>query len=203
MSQTEISADTVKLLREKTGAGMMDCKKALAETGGNIDKAIDFLRKKGAATAEKRADRATNQGVVESYIHAGGRIGALVELNCETDFVAKTDDFKALARDIAMQIAAMSPLYVTREAVPEDVIKRELEIYRTMALNEKKPEAIVDKIAQGRLEKFFQETCLIEQTFIKDSGKTIKDLILEITAKTGEKISVRRYQRFHLGEAGA
>jgi elongation factor Ts len=197
----EITSELVKTLRDKTGAGMMDCKKALNEAGGNLEKAIDVLRKKGAATAEKRADRATNQGVVDAYIHAGGRIGAMVELNCETDFVAKTDDFKALARDISMQIAAMTPRYVSREHVPPDVIERELEIYRTQARNEKKPEAIIEKIIQGKLEKFYQEVCLIEQTFIKDSGKTIKDLILEITSKTGEKISVRRYERFHLGEA--
>lgn len=198
-----ITSETVKLLREKTGAGMMDCKKALTESEGNIEKAIEILRKKGAATAEKRADRATNQGIVEAYIHAGGRIGAMVELNCETDFVAKTDDFKALAREIAMQVTAMSPLFVSREQVSKDIIDRELDIYRTMALNEKKPETIIDKIAQGRLEKFFQETCLLEQTYIKDPGKTIKDLILDLTAKTGEKITIRRYQRFHLGESAS
>jgi elongation factor Ts len=197
----EITSELVKTLRDKTGAGMMDCKKALNEAGGNLEKAIDVLRKKGAATAEKRADRATNQGVVDAYIHAGGRIGAMVELNCETDFVAKTDDFKALARDISMQIAAMTPRFVSREHVPPDVVERELEIYRTQARNEKKPEAIIEKIIQGKLDKFYQEVCLVEQTFIKDSGKTIKDLILEITSKTGEKISVRRYERFHLGEA--
>ena len=199
----EITSEQVKTLRDKTGAGMMDCKKALAETDGNMDKAIDYLRKKGAATAEKRADRATNQGVVEAYIHAGGRIGAMVELNCETDFVAKTDDFKGLAKDIAMQVAAMSPQYVSRDQVPQEVINRELEIYKTQALNEKKPAQIVDKIAQGKLEKFYQDTCLAEQTFIKDSGRTIKDLILDITAKTGEKITIRRYQRFHLGESAS
>ena len=197
---TEISSDRVKLLREKTGAGMMDCKKALAESGGDMDKAIDYLRKKGAATAEKRADRATNQGVVEAYIHAGGRMGAMVELNCETDFVAKTDDFKAVAKEIAMQIAAMNPQYIAREEVSKETIDRELEIYRTQARNEKKPEQIVDKIAAGKLEKFYQEVCLQEQTYIKDSGKTIKDLILDITSKTGEKITIRRFKRFHLGE---
>lgn len=199
----EITSEKVKLLRDKTGAGMMDCKKALSETEGNIDKAIEFLRKKGAATAEKRADRANNQGVIEAYIHAGGRIGAMVELNSETDFVAKTDDFKALAREIAMQIAAMSPLYVSREQVTKETIDRELEIYRTIALNEKKPEAIVEKIALGKLEKFYQDTCLLEQTYIKDSGKTIKDLILDIMAKTGEKVTIRRFQRFHLGESAS
>lgn len=199
----DITSDRVKELREKTGAGMMDCKKALAETGGDLAKAIDFLRKKGAATAEKRSDRATNQGVVEAYIHAGGRIGSMVEVNCETDFVAKTDDFRVLAREMAMQIAAMNPQFIQREHVPADLVEREMEIYRTHSRNEKKPEAIIEKIATGRLEKFYQESCLIEQTFIKDSGKTIKDLILDLTAKTGEKITVRRFKRFHLGESEA
>ena len=198
-----ITSDQVKLLRDRTGAGMMDCKKALAESNGNMEKAIDYLRKKGAATAEKRADRATNQGVVEAYIHAGGRIGAMVELNCETDFVAKTDDFKTLARDLAMQIAAMNPRFLTKEQVPKEVIDREMEIYRTQAKNEKKPDAVVERIAEGKLDKFYQEVCLLEQSFIKDSGKTIKDLVLEMTAKTGEKITVRRQQRFHLGESPA
>lgn len=196
----EITSELVKALRDKTGAGMMDCKKALAETGGNMEKAVDYLRKKGAATAEKRADRATNQGVVEAYIHAGGRIGAMVEVNCETDFVAKTDDFKTLARDIAMQIAAMNPLYIRREDVGSDVVDHEMEIYRTQARNEKKPENVVERIAQGKLEKYYQEVCLLDQTFIKDSGKTVKDLILDLTAKTGEKIGIRRFRRFHLGE---
>jgi len=196
----EITSEQVKVLREKTGAGMMDCKKALAETGGDLEKAIEHLRKKGAATAEKRADRAANQGVVEAYIHAGGRIGSMVEVNCETDFVAKTDDFKTLSRDIAMQIAAMNPLYIAREDVPKDVIEKELDIYRQQGRNEKKPEAMLDRIANGKLEKFYQEYCLLEQTFIKDSGRTIKDLILEITAKTGEKVTIRRFKRFHLGE---
>ncbi|HUL42871.1 MAG TPA: translation elongation factor Ts [Bacteroidota bacterium] len=196
----EITSEQVKTLREKTGAGMMDCKKALAETGGDLEKAIEHLRKKGAATAEKRADRAANQGVVEAYIHAGGRIGSMVEVNCETDFVAKTDDFKTLSRDIAMQIAAMNPLYISRDDVPKDVIEKELDIYRQQGRNEKKPEAMLDRIANGKLDKFYQEYCLLEQTFIKDSGKTIKDLILEITAKTGEKVTIRRFKRFHLGE---
>jgi len=197
----EITSELVKALRDKTGAGMMDCKKALAESGGDMEKAIDYLRKKGAATAEKRADRATNQGVVESYIHAGGRIGAMVEVNCETDFVAKTDDFKGLAREIAMQIAAMNPLYIARENVPQDVIDHELEIYRTQARNEKKPEQVVERIATGKLDKYFQEVCLMEQTFIRDSGKMIKDLILEVTGRTGEKVTIRRFKRFHLGES--
>ncbi|HEY6191272.1 MAG TPA: translation elongation factor Ts [Bacteroidota bacterium] len=193
----------VKELREKTGAGVMDCKQALAASGGNLEKAIDYLRKKGAATAEKRADRITNQGLVEAYIHAGGRIGAMVEVNCETDFVAKTDDFRALARDLAMQIAAMSPRYIAREDVARETIDHELEIYRTQARNEKKPEQMIDRIANGKLEKYYQEVCLLEQTFIRDSGKTVKDLILDLTAKTGEKVTVRRFRRFHLGENGS
>ncbi len=199
----EINSEQVKILRDKTGAGMMDCKKALKETDGNIEKAVEFLRKKGAATAEKRADRATNQGIVEAYIHAGGRIGAMVEVNCETDFVAKTDDFKRLARDIAMQITAMSPLYISREEVPKDVQEHELDIYRTQARNEKKPDQVVEKIALGRLEKYYQDVCLLEQSYIKDAGRTIKDLILDVTAKTGEKVTIRRFTRFHLGESSS
>jgi elongation factor Ts len=195
-----ISSELVKTLRDRTGAGMMDCKNALAESKGDMDKAIDYLRKKGAATAEKRAGRAANQGVIEAYIHAGGRIGAMVELNCETDFVAKTDDFKFLSREITMQIAAMNPLYITREDVTKETIEHEMEIYRQQAHNEKKPEQVVERIAEGKLEKYYQEYCLLEQTYIKDSGKTIKDLILDITAKTGEKITIRRFKRYHLGE---
>lgn len=196
----EISSETVRQLREKTGAGMMDCKRALQETGGNMDAAIEYLRKKGAATAAKRADKETNQGVVEAYIHAGGRIGAMVELNCETDFVAKTPGFKQLAHDIAMQIAAMSPLCVSRDQIEKSVIEKELEIYKSQAQNEGKPSQIAEKISQGRLEKYYQESVLLEQSFIKDSGKTIKDLIDEETAKVGEKISIRRFLRYHLGE---
>jgi elongation factor Ts len=196
-----ISSEVVKKLRDKTGAGMMDCKVALTETNGDMEQAIDYLRKKGAAVAAKRADRETNQGVVEAYIHAGGRIGAMVELNCETDFVAKTPGFKQLAHDIAMQVAAMTPLYVSREQIPQAVIEKELEIYKVQAQNEGKPAQIAEKIAQGRLEKFYQETVLIEQSFIKDSGKTIKDIIDEETAKVGEKITVRRFLRYHLGES--
>jgi elongation factor Ts len=196
-----ISSEIVKKLRDKTGAGMMDCKAALTETNGDEEKAIEYLRKKGAAVAAKRADRETNQGVVEAYIHAGGRIGAMVELNCETDFVAKTPGFKQLAHDIAMQVAAMTPSYVSREQIPQSVIEKELEIYKVQAQNEGKPAQIAEKIAQGRLEKFYQETVLIEQSFIKDSGKTIKDIIDEETAKVGEKITVRRFLRYHLGES--
>ena len=195
-----ITTDMVKQLREKTGAGMMDCKRALEETGGNFDQAIDYLRKKGAATAAKRSDKETNQGVVEAYIHAGGRIGSMVELNCETDFVAKTPEFKQLAHDIAMQIAAMSPHFITREQISRETVDKELEIYKSQAENEGKPATIAEKIAQGRLDKFYQEVVLMEQSFIKDSGKTIKDLIDEQTAKVGEKISIRRFHRYHLGE---
>ena len=195
-----ITTDMVKQLRERTGAGMMDCKHALEETGGDPEQAIEYLRKKGAATAAKRADKETNQGVVEAYIHAGGRIGSMVELNCETDFVAKTPEFKQLAHDIAMQIAAMSPRYISREQVSKETVDKELEIYKSQAENEGKPANIAEKIAQGRLDKFYQEVVLMEQSFIKDSGKTIKDLIDEQTAKVGEKISVRRFLRYHLGE---
>lgn len=197
-----VTTEMIKQLREKTGAGMMDCKRALEESSGDFEKAIENLRKKGAATAAKRADRETNQGVVEAYIHAGGRLGAMVELNCETDFVAKTPDFKSLAHDIAMQIAAMSPRYISREQVEKSTVEKELDIYRTQAQNEGKPATVAEKIAQGRLDKFYQEACLLEQSFIKDSGKTIKDLIDEATAKVGERVSIRRFMRYHLGEDG-
>ncbi|MBI4429681.1 MAG: translation elongation factor Ts [Ignavibacteriales bacterium] len=195
-----ITAEQVKQLREKTGAGMMDCKRALEETNGNLEQAVEYLRKKGAATAAKRADKETNQGVVEAYIHAGGRIGSMVELNCETDFVAKTPDFKQLAHDIAMQIAAMSPEYISRDQIEKSTLDKELEIYKSQAMNEGNPATIAEKVAQGRLEKFYQETVLLEQSFIKDSGKTIKDLLDEATAKVGEKIFIRRFERYHLGE---
>lgn len=196
----EISSEVVKKLRDKTGAGMMDCKRALTETNGDMEAAIEYLRKKGAAVAAKRADKEANQGVVEAYIHAGGRIGTMVELNCETDFVAKTPGFKQLAHDIAMQIAAMSPTYISREQIEKKVIDKELEIYKTAAMNEGKPEQIAEKIALGRLDKFYQEVVLLEQSFIKDSGKTIKDLIDEETAKVGEKLFVRRFVRYQLGD---
>jgi elongation factor Ts len=196
----DISSDVVKKLRDKTGAGMMDCKRALTETNGDMEAAIDYLRKKGAAVAAKRADKETNQGVVEAYIHAGGRIGTMVELNCETDFVAKTPGFRQLAHDIAMQIAAMTPQYISRDQIEKKVLDKELEIYKVAAMNEGKPEQIAEKIAQGRLDKFYQEVVLLEQSFIKDSGKTIKDLIDEETAKVGEKLSVRRFVRYQLGD---
>jgi elongation factor Ts len=181
-----ITAEAVKALREKTGAGMMDCKNALQESNGDLEKAIEYLRKKGASIAQKRSDKAANQGVIESYIHTGGRVGTLIELNCETDFVAKTDDFKRLAKDLAMQIAAMNPRYVSREDVDKSEMEKEIEIYKTQAKNEGKADNIADKIAQGRLEKFYQEVCLLEQSFIKDSSKTVQELLNEVTAKIGE-----------------
>jgi elongation factor Ts len=196
----EITSDLVKKLRDKTGAGMMDCKRALEAANGDMEAAIDHLRKKGAATAAKRADRETNQGVVEAYIHAGGRIGVMIELNCETDFVAKTPGFKQLAHDIAMQAAAMNPQYILRENITQATIDKELEIYREQAKNEGKPVEIADKIAQGRLDKFYQEFVLMEQSFIKDSGKTIKDIIDEEIGRVGEKITIKRYVRYQLGE---
>ena len=196
-----ITSEIVKKLRDQTGAGMMDCKRALEESKGDIQAATEYLRKKGAAVAAKRADREANQGVVEAYIHAGGRIGSMVELNCETDFVAKTPEFRQLAHDIAMQIAAMTPLFVTKEDVDQTTLQKEIEIYKAQAVNEGKPEHIAEKVAHGRLEKYFQEVCLLEQSFIKDSGKTIKDLLADATGKVGEKISIRRFVRFHLGES--
>ena len=196
-----ITSEIVKKLRNQTGAGMMDCKRALEESNGDVEQATEYLRKKGAAVAAKRADREANQGVVEAYIHAGGRIGAMVELNCETDFVAKTDEFRQLAHDIAMQIAAMTPLFVSKEDVDQAILQKEVEIYKAQAVNEGKSEQIAEKIAQGRLEKYYQEVCLLEQSFIKDSGKTIKDLLSDATGKVGEKIGIRRFIRYHLGES--
>lgn len=196
-----ISSEIVKSLRDKTGAGMMDCKRALEASNGDIEQATDYLRKKGAAVAAKRAEREANQGVIEAYIHAGGRIGAMIELNCETDFVAKTPEFRQLAHDIAMQIAAMSPVFVSKEDVDEATLQKEIEIYKAQAVNEGKRPEIAEKIAEGRVEKFYQEVCLLEQSFIKDSGKTIKDLLSDATGKVGEKIGVRRFTRFHLGES--
>jgi len=194
------SASDVKRLREKTGAGMMDCKKALEESGGDIDQAIDVLRKKGIASAQKRLGKEAKEGVIISYIHPGNRLGVLLELNCETDFVAKTEDFLRLAKDVAMQIAASNPLTVSREQIPREKLDKELEIYRTQARNEKKPEPVVEKVAQGRLDKFFQESVLMEQNFIKDTSKTVKDFLLEAAGRLGENIAVRRFVRFQLGE---
>lgn len=196
----DVPAAQVKALREKTGAGFMDCKKALAEANGDVDKAIEVLRKKGIATAQKKAGREAREGVIESYIHPGSRLGVLLEVNCETDFVAKTDQFKTLARDLAMQVAAVNPRVVRREDLPAEVIDKELDIYRTQARNEGKPEPVVERIAQGKLEKFYQDVCLLEQSFIRDPNKSVNDLITEYIAKLGENIVVRRFVRFQLGE---
>ncbi|MBE3593852.1 MAG: translation elongation factor Ts [Candidatus Carbobacillus altaicus] len=195
-----VTASQVKELRERTGAGMMECKKALLDAGGDMEKAIEILRERGMATAQKKAGRIAAEGVIESYIHAGGRIGVLVEVNCETDFVAKTDDFKALAREIAMQIAAYAPKYVSREDVPEEVIAYERDIYRQQALNEGKPEHIAEKMVEGRLKNYFKEVCLLEQPYIKDGDKTVEQLLHDYVAKIGEKIAVRRFVRYELGE---
>ena len=195
-----VTAAMVKELRELTGAGMMDCKKALTETEGNIEKAVDFLREKGLAAAAKKAGRVAAEGVVETYVHGGGRIGVMVEINCETDFVAKTDDFKSLAHDIALQIAAKNPLVVRREEVSEEVLEHEREVLRAQALNEGKPANIVEKMIVGRIEKYYKEICLMEQEFIKDPDKTISQLINEKIAKIGENITVRRFTVYQLGE---
>jgi elongation factor Ts len=194
-----ITAAMVKDLREKTGAGMMDCKKALVETEGNIDEAIELLREKGLSKAAKKADRVAAEGIIEAYIH-GGRIGVMVEVNSETDFVAKNEGFKDFARDVAMQIAAQNPEFVSREEVPADKIEAEKKILRQQALNEGKPEKIVDKMVEGRIEKYYKEVCLLEQPFIKDPDKTIKDLLNEKIAKLGENLKIRRFTRYEVGE---
>jgi len=196
----EITAQMIKELREKTGAGIVDCKKALQEANGDMEKAVEILRKKGAAKAAKKADRATAEGLVVSYIHAGGKVGVLLELNCETDFVARTEDFKNLGHEIAMQIAAMSPEYVSKEDVPAEVIEKEKEILKEQALAEGKPEHIVEKIVEGRLNKFYSEKCLLEQPWIKDDSKTIADLVREYITKLGENIKVKRFCRFEVGK---
>jgi elongation factor Ts len=195
-----VSATDVKKLREMTSAGIMDCKQALAETNGNIEKAIESLRKKGIAKAEKKISRETRDGLIESYIHPGARLGVLVEINCETDFVAKTDDFKKFVRDVAMQIAASNPLVVTRQELSPELIEKEMNIYKTQVMNQKKPEHIAEKIAQGKMEKYYQEVCLLEQSFIKDPNKTIDELNKELIGKLGENIIIRRFVRFQLGE---
>jgi elongation factor Ts len=193
----------VKELRTVTGAGMMDCKNALVETGGDREKAIALLREKGLARAAKKAGRVAAQGVVDAYIHLGGKVGVLVELNCETDFVAKTAEFKELARDICLQVAATNPSYLVKEDVPADILDKEKEILRAQALREGKPEKIVDKIVSGRIEKYYQENCLMEQSFIKDQDITIGKLVAEKIAKLGENMVVRRFVRFEIGEGQA
>ncbi|CAM3358430.1 translation elongation factor Ts [Marinicrinis lubricantis] len=195
-----VSASAVKELREKTGAGMLDCKKALEEANGNIDKAIEVLREKGLSAAAKKSDRIATEGLVESYIHANGRIGVLVEINCETDFVAKNEGFREFVRDVAMQIAATSPKYVRREEVPQEELDKEKEILRAQALNEGKPEKIVDKMVEGRISKYYEEYCLMEQSFVKDPDKTITELVNEKISTIGENITIRRFVRYELGE---
>ncbi|WDL97356.1 translation elongation factor Ts [Alicyclobacillus sp. ALC3] len=196
----EITAAMVKQLRETSGAGMMDCKKALTEANGDMERATEILREKGLASASKKAGRVAAEGVVEAYIHGAGRIGVLVEVNCETDFVAKTDNFKQFVRDIAMHIAASNPEYVGREEVPADRVEKEREILRAQTLNEGKPANIVDKIVDGRIDKFFKDVCLLEQPFVKEPDKTVEQLVKEKIAQIGEKISVRRFARFVVGE---
>lgn len=195
----EITPKMVKELREKTGAGIMDCKKALTETDGNIEKAVDLLREKGLSAVAKKADRIAAEGVVEAYIH-NNRIGVLIEVNSETDFVAKNEEFKQFVRDMAMQVAATKPKYVTRDEVPEEEVEHEKKVLREQALNEGKPEHIVDKMVEGRLNRFFEEIVLVDQPFIKDGDKKVQDLINDLTARIGEKISIRRFVRYEVGE---
>jgi elongation factor Ts len=197
---SEVTAKMVKELREKTGAGIMDCKQALAECNADMEQAIDFLRKKGLATAKKRAGRATLEGVIQSYIHLGGKIGVLVEVNCETDFVAKTSDFQEFAKNIAMQIAATNPVGIHEEDVPREVIEREMEIYRAQAQEMGKPKNVADKISEGKLKKYFKDNCLMNQPYVRDPNMTVSDLLNETIAKTGEKISIKRFARFQIGE---
>lgn len=199
MAMAEITAKAVQELRKKTGLGMMDCKKALLETDGDIEQAIEHLRKQGMSAVEKRAGRDASEGLIQSYIHQGSRLGVLVEVNCETDFVARTDDFQGFAKDVAMHIAASQPLAVDRESIPAAEVEKEKAIFLEQAKNEGKPEHIAEKIVAGRLEKFYQENCLMEQVFVKNPDQTIDELVTELTAKIGEKISVRRFERFVLG----
>ncbi|HET6674783.1 MAG TPA: translation elongation factor Ts [Nitrospiraceae bacterium] len=194
-------SDYVKELREKTGAGILDCQKALSETGNSIDKAIDYLRQKGLAAAQKKAGRETNQGLIHAYIHAGGKIGVLIEVNCETDFVARNEEFKAFVNDLALQVAASSPSYVRREDVPADTIAKEKSIYEAQAKEMGKPPAAWPKIVDGKLDKYYQENCLLEQAFVKDPSVTVKDLLAQKIAKIGENMIVRRFTRYQLGQA--
>ena len=195
----EITTQMIKELRTRTNAGVMDCKEALQESGGDMEKAVDFLRKKGLATALKRAGRETSEGLVHAYIHTGGKIGVLVEVNCETDFVAKTDEFKSFVKDLAMHIAASRPLGIQREDITEDMVNREKDIYAAQARETGKPENILDKIVQGKMEKFYKESCLLEQQDIRDPDITVQDLIHDMVAKSGESIAVRRFVRYQLG----
>jgi elongation factor Ts len=197
----EINAAMVKQLREKTGAGMMDCKKALLEVKGDMDKALEFLRKKGLATAQKRAGRAMTEGTVQSYIHMTGKLGVMVEVNCETDFVAKNEDFQEFAKNIAMHIAASNPLGIKPEDIPEEIVENEKDIYRAQALDMGKPENILDKIVEGKLKKFYQENCLLNQPFVRDPDISIADLMNELIAKIGENITIKRFVRYQIGES--
>jgi elongation factor Ts len=197
----EISASSVKELREQTGAGVMDCKKALAESNGDLEKAVDYLRQKGLAAATKKMGRTAAEGLVGAYVHAGGKIGVLVELDCETDFVARTAEFQALLKDLAMQVAAANPRYLRREEVSAQELEREREIYRRQALDSGKPEKVADKIVEGKMERFYSETCLLEQAFIKDPDQKVSELIQNAIARMGENIQVRRFVRFQVGEA--
>lgn len=196
----EIKADQVKKLRDKSGVGMMECKRALEEAGGDLEKAEVILREKGLAAASKKSTRATNQGLIDSYIHLGSKIGVLVEVNCETDFVARNEMFKELVHNIALHIAASAPIYVSREDIPREIIETEKEIYRKQALNEGKPESVAEKIADGKLKKYYEENCLLDQPYVKDNDKTVGDLVREAILKTGENIVIRRFVRFVLGE---
>jgi elongation factor Ts len=196
----EVNATLVRELREKTGAGIMDCKRALAETGGDLDNAVSYLRQKGLAAAAKKADRVAADGAVGAYVHPGGKIGVLVEINCETDFVARTTEFQSLLKDIAMQIAAANPRYLQREDVSADEIEKEREIYRSQGLESGKPEKVVEKIVEGKMERFFSEVCLLEQAFIKDPDHKVADIVNDVVARLKEKIEVRRFVRYHLGE---
>ncbi|MGD8880952.1 MAG: translation elongation factor Ts [Desulfobacterales bacterium] len=197
----EINAAMVKQLREKTGAGMMDCKKALLEVKGDMDKALEFLRKKGLATAQKRAGRAMTEGTVQSYIHMTGKLGVMVEVNCETDFVAKNEDFQEFAKNIAMHIAASNPLGIKPEDIPEEIVENEKDIYRAQAQDMGKPENILDKIVEGKLKKFYQENCLLNQPFVRDPDISIADLMNELIAKIGENITIKRFVRYQIGES--
>ncbi|MFB3887087.1 MAG: translation elongation factor Ts [Thermodesulfobacteriota bacterium] len=196
----EISIELVKDLRQRTGAGVIDCKTALKEAKGDLEGAIEYLRRKGLATAAKKAGRIAADGMVSSYIHAGGKMGVLVEVNCETDFVAKTEDFQAFVKNIAMQIAAANPQYIRREEVPEDVLEKEKRIYRSQAIDSGKPEKVIDKIVQGKIERFYSEVCLLEQTYVKDPDLTVKEVLDGMIAKIGENINIRRFTRYQLGE---
>jgi elongation factor Ts len=196
-----ISAGMVKELREKTSAGIMDCKEALSASDGNINKAVDFLRKKGLATAQKRSGRATSEGIVQSYVHMGGKIGVLVEVNCETDFVAKTDDFMEFAKNIAMHIAATNPVGISPEDVPEGIVNKEKEIYFAQARETGKPENVLEKIVEGKVNKFFKENCLMNQPYVRNPDITVADLLNDVIAKIGENISIKRFARFQLGES--